>query len=116
MVAVLDFGDGLLAHFDCGFNQSSRQRAIIAGEDCFMVLRDVFLPGTGETRLQIIRDGEQQVQTFKGVDEYRLIAEDFMRAAETGRPSTPGSDAIANLSFIQALIASARAGGQTIDL
>ena len=64
MVAVLDFGDGLLAHFDCGFNQSSRQRAIIAGEDCFMVLRDVFLPGTGETRLQIIRDGEQEVQNI----------------------------------------------------
>ena len=114
MVGVLDFGEGLLAHFDCGFNQSHRQRAIIAGTERFMVLRDVFLPGTGETRIHIVQGNEQQIESFEGVDEYRLIAEDFMRSVEKGEPPTPGEDAIANMRVIQSLIESARRDGKPV--
>ena len=116
LVGLLDFGDGLLAHFDCGFNQSRRQRAIIAGSEQFMVLRDVFVPGTKPTQIHIVRDDDTQVHSFEGVDEYRLIAEDFMRAIEKGETPTPPSDAVANLRVIQALLESAKANGKTTTL
>lgn len=116
LVGLLDFGEGLLAHFDCGFNQSRRQRAIIAGTEGFIVLRDVFLPGTKASQIHIIQDDESQVQPFTGVDEYRLIAEDFMRSVEKGQVPTPPSDAVANLRVIQTLLESARADGKTISL
>lgn len=116
LVGLLDFGDGLLAHFDCGFNQSLRQRAIISGTDCFLVLRDVFLPGTRPTKIHLVKDGGQQIKTFEGVDEYRLIAEDFMHAIKTGKIPLQRSDAVANLKVIQALLISARQDGKPIGL
>ncbi len=116
LVGLLDFGDGLLAHFDCGFNQSRRQRAIIAGSERFMVLRDVFLPGTQPSKIQIVEGDESQAQSYEGADQYRLIAEDFMRAIEKGESPTPPSDAAANLRVLQALLESARKAGQSIKL
>lgn len=116
LVGLLDFGEGLLAHFDCGFNQSQRQRAIIAGTKGFVVLRDVFLPGTKASQIHIIQDDESQILPFSGVDEYQLIAEDFMHGVESGQVPTPPSDAVANLRVIQALLESARADGKTINL
>lgn len=116
LVGVLDFGDGLLAHFDCGFNQTRRQRAIVAGSDQFMVLRDVFLPGTGETSIHLVQDGKQQAHKFEGVDQYRLIAEDFMQAVAEGQPPTQAEDAVANLRVIQALLKSAQADGKRVVL
>lgn len=116
LVATLDFGGGLLAHFDCGFNQSGRQRAIIAGTEAFMVLRDAFVPGTAATKIHIVRDKESTTQTFTGVDEYRLIAEDFMRAIEKDETPTPASDAVANLRVIQALLESARQDGKPVKM
>ncbi|MFW5713717.1 MAG: Gfo/Idh/MocA family protein [Brevefilum sp.] len=116
LVGLLDFGESLLAHFDCGFNQSRRQRAIIAGTEGFIVLRDVFLPGTKTTQIHVVRDGETEVHNFDSVDEYQLIAEDFMRAAEKGETHTPPSDAIANMRVIQSLLDSAKQGGKPIKL
>ena len=116
LVGVLDFGEGLLAHFDCGFNQSRRQRAIIAGSERFMVLRDVFVPGIKPTQIHVVEDDDTQVHSFEGVDEYRLIAEDFMRTIEKSEPPTRPSDAVGNLRVILALLESARADGKTITL
>ena len=116
LVGLLDFGNGLLAHFDCGFKQSRRQRAIIAGTERFMVLRDVFVPGTKPTQVHIVQDDDTQIHSFEGVDECRLIAEDFMRAIEKGETPTPPSDAVMNLRVIQALLESAKADVKTIKL
>jgi D-xylose 1-dehydrogenase (NADP+, D-xylono-1,5-lactone-forming) len=112
MSGLLDFGDGLLAHFDCGFNQSRRQRAIIAGTDSFMVLRDVFVPGVEATQIHIVKDDETQVVPFEGEDEYQLIAEDFMRAIESGEVPTPPTDGSAALRVIQGLLDSAQRNGK----
>lgn len=116
VTGLLDFGDGLLAHFDCGFNQSQRQRAIVAGTDCFMVLRNVFLPGVKETQIHIVKNDGSQIKSFEGVDQYRLITEDFMRAIESGKAPTPPSDAAATLHVIQGLLKSAQQNGKPIQL
>jgi D-xylose 1-dehydrogenase (NADP+, D-xylono-1,5-lactone-forming) len=116
LVGLLDFGEGLIAHFDCGINQSLRQRAIIAGEEQFMVLRDVFLPGARKTSLHIVQNDQSQVHEFDGVDQYRLIAEDFMRAIANGKASSPRVDAVGNMRVIQALLESARQDGKSIPI
>lgn len=114
--AILDFSDGLMAHFDCGFNQSRRQRCIIAGTESYLVLDKPFLPGKVKTGIHMVREGTSQVFKFKGVDEYRLIAEDFMAAIENGKIPYPAEDAAANMHVIQSLIESARQNGKPVNL
>jgi len=116
MTAILDFGDGLLAHFDCAFNQSHRQRCIIAGTQSFLVLEKPFLPGKGKTAIQLIRGGKSQSIKFSGKDEYQLIVEDFTAAIENGMIPYPPEDAAANMQVIQSLIKSARKNGRAVDL
>ena len=114
--AILDFGDGLLAHFDCGFNQSRRQRCIIAGTESYLVLEKPFLPGKGKTFINMVRKGTTQDIKFTGADEYRLIAEDFMAAIEKEHVPYPIEDAAANMHVIQSLIQSARQNGKPVNL
>ncbi len=116
LTAILDFGQGLLAHFDCGFNQSKRQRSIIAGLQSFIVLRDVFLPGTEKSNILEVKNGETHKEKFKGIDEYQLIAEDFMRSIHGEAPLYPIEDSIHNMRTIQALLRSARNNGQPVEL
>jgi len=116
LTAILDFGDGLLAHFDCGLNQQKRQRCIVSGTEGFLVLRDAFTPGTGKTVIHEVRDDKTLKHKFSGVDEYRLIAEEFMRATQSGTLSYPPEDAIANMRVILALLKSAKKNGKVIPL
>lgn len=116
LVGLLDFGQGLLAYFNSGFNLSTRQQAVIVGTNQYMVLKDVFLPGYRETWINIIKDGKIQAHSFEAVDEYRLIAEDFMLAIGKGQVSTPPADSVANLKVIEALLESAKDGGEAIRL
>jgi predicted dehydrogenase len=115
LVAMLDFGDGLIAHFDCGFNMESRQRCTIAGTDGYLSLPRTYTPGLHKC---IIREhkGPQSSKKhrFEGVDEYRLIAEDFMRAIPDGKPPYDADDAAANLRVIQACLISARQNGDPV--
>ena len=114
--AILDFGDGLLAHFDCGFNQSVRQRCIVSGTEGFLVLRDAFLPGAGKTVINEVRAGTSRIHKFTGMDEYRLIAEDFMETFESGELPYPPEDGTANMRVIQALLQSASQNGKPVNL
>ncbi len=116
LTAILDFGDGVLAHFDSGFNQSTRQRCIVAGTDGFLAIRDAFLPGKGKTVIYEVRPGTSRDHKFSGVDEYRLIAEDFMCSLESGIMPFPPDDAVANMRVIQALLHSARHDGKPVNL
>lgn len=116
LAAILDFGNGLLAHFDCGFNQNSRQRCIISGTEGFMVLRDVFVPGKAETAIVHVKDDQSQTEHFPGVDHYQLIAEDFMAGIESGILPYPPEDAVANMRVIQAVLESVRNFGKPVAI
>lgn len=116
MAAILDFGEGLLAHFDCGFNQQQRQRSIISGTEGFLVLRDVFLPGKDKSKIVLVKDDQTQTEHFPGVDQYQRIAEDFMVGIETGKIPYPPEDAAANLRVIRALLESSNENGKPITI
>lgn len=115
LTALLDFGDGLVAHFDCGFNQVQRQRCIISGTEGYLDLPMTFNMGVAET--QILEETETEsprVHTFPAVNMYRLIAEDFMHTMAGSPPTFPIDDALGNMRAIQALLASAKMNGQPI--
>jgi D-xylose 1-dehydrogenase (NADP+, D-xylono-1,5-lactone-forming) len=117
LTAILDFGDGTIAHFDCALNMERRERCIVAGTDGYLALPRCFLPGTQAALIQEVkgRDGTQ-VHSFEGVDEYRLIADEFMDSIDSGSPSFPIHDAVENMRVIQALLASAKQGGHPVQL
>lgn len=117
LTGIMDFGEGLVAHFDCGFNQSDRQHFTVAGTDAYLDIPMPFLPGLGETVIHEERGGNNaKVHKFPGVDEYRMIAEDFMGAIAGGSPTFPIEDSFANMKVIQALLSSAKQGGNPIPL
>jgi len=117
LVGILDFGDGLFAHFDCAFNQSSRQQCILAGTDGYLTISEVFNPGEKRSVIQEVRGGKTvQVQDFDGVNEYALIATDFMGAIAGEQPLYPIQDSVINMQVIQALLESARGKGQVVIL
>lgn len=117
LTAILDFGDDLVAHFDCGFNQSDRQYCTVAGTEAYLEIPLPFLPGKGEVSIHEQRGRQfSRVHKFAGVDEYRMIAEDFMWAIAGESPTFPIEDSVANMKVIQALLASAKEDGKPITL
>jgi D-xylose 1-dehydrogenase (NADP+, D-xylono-1,5-lactone-forming) len=112
---LLDFGDGLMAHFDCAINQAGRQRCILGGTDGYLELPMTFNMGEIET---LIHEDHgvmpSHVHTFPAVNMYRLLAEDFMRTMAGHPPSFPIEDALGNIRTIQALLASARHNGRAM--
>jgi len=42
LVGLLDFGDGLMAHFDCAMNQEGRQRCLLAGTRGYLEIPNSF--------------------------------------------------------------------------
>ncbi len=116
LVGILDFGDGLIAHFDCGFTMQSRQHCIIAGTDSYLSLPWTFTPGVEETLVEEQNGHGYPVKyRFDGVDEYLLIAEDFMRSIPTGNPPYDVSDAAANMRVILACLQSAQQKGSSVE-
>jgi predicted dehydrogenase len=117
IVGILDFGDGLFAHFDCAFNMALRQTFLIAGTDGYLSMDYPVNPPEDQTTMEEIRDREIiNTYTFPPVNDYMLIAEDFMRSIETGKPAYPVNDAEANMRVIDALVVSAKNGVKPIDL
>lgn len=122
LTALLDFGDGLVAHFDCGFNQVQRQHCIISGTTGYLELPMTFNPlafnmGMIETLIRVEKEDQpSRVHTFEPVNMYRLIAEDFIHAIAGRPPAFPVEDSLGNMRTIQALLASAKMGGQPVAL
>ena len=117
LTGLLDFGDGLIAHFDCGFNQAHRQRCLIAGSKGILELPIAFNMGIAATRLLENKlNGDSQVYGFPAVDMYRLMVEDFMHAIAGQEPAFPIEDALGNMRVIAALLASARQDGRSVTV
>ena len=117
LTGIIDFGDGLLAHFDCGFNMEHREHCIIAGSKGYFELQNTFTPGTKSTQINEV-SGKYNIHKHvtKGVNQYRLLAEDFMRSIEGGKPTYPITDAVANMRAITALLTSAQQKGQPVEV
>jgi predicted dehydrogenase len=117
LVGILDFGEGLYAHFDCAFNQSSRQHCFLAGTEGYLSIPEAFNPGEKRSVIQEVKGGKTvQVHEFEGVDEYVLIAEQFMHTIQGEEPIYLIEDSIINMQVIEALLESARNDGQVVYL
>jgi D-xylose 1-dehydrogenase (NADP+, D-xylono-1,5-lactone-forming) len=115
LTGILDFGDGLLAHFDCGINQVGRQRCLLAGTKGNLELPMTFNMGLIETLIHEEREsGTARVHTYPAVNMYRLLAEDFMGAIAGEAPAFPIEDALGNMRTLLALLASARKNGHPV--
>ncbi|NLN70955.1 MAG: Gfo/Idh/MocA family oxidoreductase [Chloroflexi bacterium] len=117
LVGLLNFGDGLLAHFDCAMNQESRQRCLLAGTYGYLEIPNSFNIGVEDAPLiEQLGAGNRNVYTFAGANIYTLMAEDFMRSIAGGSPTFPIEDALGNMRSIQALFESTRQNGQPVVL
>lgn len=120
LTGILDFGDGLMAHFDCAINQERRQRCIVAGSEGYLELPMTFTPLNAmrvpiETLIHEEKGTDtSRVHTFPAVNMYRLLAEDFMQTITGSPPAFPIEDAVSNMRVIQALLASARQNGHPV--
>jgi len=105
---LLDFGSGT-SSFTCSIQLSRYQRVQILGTDCRIEIEIPFnAPPDQETRLWIDRDGEIEEVVFPICDQYTLQGEAFSRAILENIPvPTPMSDAIENMTVIDAVFRSA---------
>jgi len=112
LMGMLDFPNGILAHFETGIACTERHRAEIAGTTGAIVLERPWHPGEEEARILIRRWEEaDEVIPVKGGNPYLLEVEDFV-AVCTGReePRWTLQDAVNNMAVIDALYESAGTG------
>lgn len=115
---ALRFADGLVARFDCALTLERREVCEVAGTDGTILVDSAFLPGTADVPLRTLRGREgEDVETVRGADEYRLMVEHFADAVLTGtRLRYDAHEAARNMRAIEALYASARAGGRPVAI
>ncbi len=113
LMGVMEFPGGVLGRFETSIASAEDHRVEIRGTEGTIVLPDPWIPGLGETRLQVRRWGEaDEVVVVPGADTYRLEIEDFARAITAKVPPRwPVNDAVANMAVLDALFASTRTDG-----
>lgn len=123
---LLDFGDGAIAQIDCALDLPRREHVEIVGDAGVLSWPTAFLPGTGEVGWAVRRaDGVVREERVPGVDQYRVMVEHMAdRVVETRAsaptapvaPRTSASEAARTLAAIEALLASARDGGEVREI
>ena len=112
--AILDFGNGRSATFTVSTQLHGHQRAQIVGTTGRIEVDiPVNSPNDRPTELTVVADNEEtEVLSFGPVDQYICQADAFGAAVRSTRPApTPLADAIANMTVIDAVFASAASGG-----
>jgi predicted dehydrogenase len=118
LAGALRFPSGVIAQFDCALTMERREAVEVAGTDAALELRATFLPGKGAVEIEERRGRAAPVlHSAPASDQYRLMVEHFADCVLHDRPVRfPPADARANLAAIEALYASAKAGGRPIRL
>ncbi len=110
---LLDFGAGQSALFLSSLSQPYRHHVRLLGTEGDITVPEAFVVGSGDVRvIRTDAEGDDEVLTVAGADEYRLEVEDFADCVRTGRAPEVVShaDTLANMRTIDALYASARQG------
>ena len=108
---VLQFDGGRMAVIDCGLTISRREEYEVVGTDGRLLVPAGFLPGTADADITVARGADTSIITVPGVDQYRLMVEQFADVILDGVPPyLPPEDAVANLRVIEALLRSLRSG------
>jgi len=118
LAGSLRFEDDVIASFQCGLNTRRRESYEIGGTDAYLKVADAFLPGKGDVVIEEYRDDNSPVvHTVDGADEYQRMVEHFADGVLNGTSLRyPAAEAALNMRVIEALYASARAGGKTVSI
>ena len=118
LAGTLRFESGLVAQFDCALTMERREVYEVAGTEGSLTVPEAFLPGTADTVLMERHGrGEGRDHSVGGADEYQRMVEHFADCALEGRaPRYDVEEAALNMRTIEALYASARAGGKPVQL
>jgi predicted dehydrogenase len=111
LVGMLEFPNGVLAHFECGIESHERHRLEIGGTEGAIFVERPWFPGEGEASFILRRGQTEEIVRTPGGNGYALEAADFAQAWRTGWPPRwTVDDAVANMAVVDALLASAREG------
>ncbi len=106
--AVLDFGEGRFALFDCSFELPMRQGVEIVGENGTITIPVPFNPGTIESVVFVTKNGQMTEQAFPRVDQYQLEVEHFANCILTNQePAMRLSETLENMATIEAIFEAA---------
>ena len=107
---VLEFADGMLGAFDCGFASAFRTGMEIVGTDGVLHVDNPFKPGPRET-LRLQREGHETSIAVDGGALYSGEIADIERAALDGAPCRVSlGESRASVATLAALLQSARDG------
>ncbi len=108
---VLEFGDGGVGLFDCGFTAPMRQWVEITGTEGVVRVPEMWVP-QGPADYVIAKDGRGPERVVvEARDQVVCMIEDFGRAVRAGRDPQPApEEAVRTLKVLDALARSAREG------
>jgi predicted dehydrogenase len=107
---MLDFAPGA-ATFYCATQSNPSQQVKIFGEKASLVVENPFYRRETPSRLFLRRDNDDETITVGHFDQYMIQIDAFSRAALQGDSvPTPLSDAVGNMTVLDALFESARTG------
>lgn len=104
MTGMMEFPDGILAHFETGIASFERHYAEIAGTDGAIIIESPWFPGEREASFILRTSSGDEIITTPGANCYTLELEDFMDAVINNRlPRWNAYDAVKNMAVIDAL-------------
>lgn len=114
LAAILEFPTGR-AQIVSSLEMAGQPQLEVVGERGRIELPQAFLPGTGDTRIRLLRGGNVEEAVIPGVDPYRLQVEHFSDCIRHGMPpALPPEDAVANTRVIEALRLAAADGRRVV--
>ena len=112
LAGVLEFDSGF-GLISCSISSARRERLEIVGEDGTITLDAPFRADKSGGSLKLLRNGEENTETFESADPYRAELDEFAAAVSEGRePAVGPAEILGNARAIGALLDSARSGGE----
>jgi predicted dehydrogenase len=104
MTGMMEFPDGILAHFETGISNFERHYTEIAGTEGAIIIKSPWFPGEREASLILRTSSGDEIVTTPGANCYTLELEDFMDSVRNKRPPRWNAyDAVKNMAVIDAL-------------
>lgn len=118
LFGTLRFERGAVAQLACSLAAARSEDVLVVGEKGVARLRHAFVPTGAPVGLELHRPPEPpEVIGFEPADSYQRMVEHFAACVlRSESPRYDAREAAANLAAIEALYASARSGGDTVEV
>jgi len=117
MSGILEFSDGRIGSFDCGFTLPFRTTVEIVGTEGTITIPRMWTPDVAKVSFIVQRDGkEPEETTIDNQDQIVCMVENFNRAVLDNKPISPAPEtAVQTLRILDALLQAAKTN-QVISL